>query len=65
MASNTVTTYVFGAKTSKSVDAVHSGVRTQNNDKAVRVQDDFYQYLNGGRLCIATITADRSPAGAL
>jgi predicted metalloendopeptidase len=41
-----------------------SGVYTQNLDRAVRPQDDFYQYVNGQWLAATTIPPDRSNYGA-
>jgi predicted metalloendopeptidase len=64
VASSTATPYVFGAETTKSVGALHSGVLTQYNDKTVRIQDDFYRHVNGGWLNTAEIPSDRSSAGA-
>ena len=64
IASGTVTPYVFGAETAKSVSAQHSGVVTRNNDGDVRIQDDFFRHVNGAWLKTTDIPADRSSVGA-
>lgn len=44
--------------------ALRSGVYSQNLDKAVRPQDDFYRFVNGQWLTSVSIPADRSNYGA-
>src|SRR5262245_19642902 len=44
--------------------ALKSGVYVQNLDKAVRPQDDFYDFVNGQWLAATTIPPDRSNYGA-
>ena len=44
--------------------AVRSGIERANFDPAVRVQDDFYQSINGSWLQKTTIPADKSGWGA-
>nr|WP_295775564.1 M13 family metallopeptidase [Rhodoferax sp.] len=64
IASSAFTPYLFGAEATKPVGALHSGVLTQYNDKAVRIQDDFYRHVNGGWINSTEIPSDRSSAGA-
>jgi putative endopeptidase len=44
--------------------ALQSGVYTQNLDKTVRPQDDFYRFVNGQWLTNTSIPSDRSNYGA-
>ena len=47
-----------------SAGILQSGVYSQNFDRAVRPQDDFYRYVNGQWLTTTEIPADRSNYGA-
>jgi putative endopeptidase len=48
---------------SSQAGILKSGVYTQNVDKSVRPQDDFYQHVNGGWLAATQIPPDRSNYG--
>ena len=47
-----------------SPPALGSGVLSENLDRAVRPQDDFYRFVNGSWLAATQIPADRSNYGA-
>jgi predicted metalloendopeptidase len=64
IASGSATPYVFGAETTRTIGALHSGVDTKKNDLNTRIQDDFYRHVNGAWLNTAEIPADRSSTGA-
>lgn len=64
LSSGTVAPHAFGAEPAKTISALHSGVVAQNNDRTVRLQDDFYRHVNGTWLKTTEIPSDRSSAGA-
>jgi predicted metalloendopeptidase len=53
------------AKQAVAINAVSvSGINSQNMDKSIRPQDDFFDYINGGWLKSTEIPADKSAWGA-
>src|SRR5262249_46583909 len=49
---------------SAGTSSLSSGIDAANFEKAVRVQDDFYKYVNGTWLAKTEIPADKSSYGA-